>query len=197
VRLAIGALFIRQRLGLTDEETVEQIRENAYMRFFLGFAGYSSKAPFDSSMMVHFRKRFSEEELRWINELIAERGKAMVMEALAVQQDDDGPHHPDAGVGSQLSIDDFVKPVDWPEGKNWGPLSIDASCTPADFTYPTDLKLLNEASESTELIIDDFCEQSSDLRTHVPRYDRGKARANFLRVAKHKKPRRRKIKATI
>jgi hypothetical protein len=32
VRLAFGALFIRQRLGLTDVETVEQIRENAYMR---------------------------------------------------------------------------------------------------------------------------------------------------------------------
>ena len=118
VRLAFGALFIKQRLGLTDEETVEQIRENAYMQFFLGFAGYSSKAPFDPSMMVHFRKRFSEEELSRINELIAERGKAMVMEALAVQQDDDGPHDPDAGVGSQLSIDDFVKPADWPEGKN-------------------------------------------------------------------------------
>jgi IS5 family transposase len=55
VRLAFGALFIMQRLGLTDEETVEQIGENAYMQFFLGFAGFSSKAPFDSSMMVHFR----------------------------------------------------------------------------------------------------------------------------------------------
>jgi hypothetical protein len=31
VRLAFGALFIKQRLGFTDEETVEQIRENAYM----------------------------------------------------------------------------------------------------------------------------------------------------------------------
>ncbi len=34
VRLAFVALFIMQRLGLTDEETVEQIRENAYMPFF-------------------------------------------------------------------------------------------------------------------------------------------------------------------
>ena len=59
VRLAFGALFIKQRLDLSDEETVEQIRENAYMQFFLGFAGYSSKSPFDPSMMVHFRKRFS------------------------------------------------------------------------------------------------------------------------------------------
>ena len=36
VRLAFGALFIKQRLGLTDEQTVEQIRENAYMRVLRG-----------------------------------------------------------------------------------------------------------------------------------------------------------------
>ena len=29
VLLAFGALFIKQQLGLSDEETVEQIRENA------------------------------------------------------------------------------------------------------------------------------------------------------------------------
>ena len=197
VRLAFGALFIKQRLGLTDEETVEQIRENAYMQFFLGFAGYSSKAPFDPSMMVHFRKRFSEEDLKRINELIAERGKAMVIEAVLSLQDDDNSDDPGADAGTQISIDDFVKPADWPEGKNWGTLTIDASCTPADITYPTDLKLLNEARESTERIIDDLCDQYSDLRNHKPRYDRGKARAAFLNVAKQKRPRRRRIKAAI
>jgi allophanate hydrolase subunit 1 len=61
VRLAFGALSIKQRLGLSGEEIVEQIRENAYMQLFLGFAGYSSMAPLDPSMKVHFRKRFSEE----------------------------------------------------------------------------------------------------------------------------------------
>ena len=54
VRLAFGAPFIKQGLGLTDEETGEQIRDNAYMQFSLGFAGYSSKEPFDPSMMVYF-----------------------------------------------------------------------------------------------------------------------------------------------
>ena len=197
VRLAFGALFIRQRLGLTDEETVEQIRENAYMQFFLGFAGYSSKAPFDPSMMVHFRKRFSEKDLNRINELIAERGKALVMEAVASLPDDDDSDDPDAGSFEQILLDDFVKPADWPENKNWGTLTIDASCTPADITYPTDLKLLNEARESTERIIDDLCSQNSKLRKYKPRYDRGRARATFLNVAKQKKPRRRKIKAAI
>ena len=77
VRLAFAALFIKQRLGLTDEETAEQIRESAYMQFFLCFAGHSSKVAFDSSLMVHFRKRFSEEDLIRINELIAERAVSL------------------------------------------------------------------------------------------------------------------------
>lgn len=34
VRIAFGALFIKQRLGLSNEETVEQIRETPYRQFF-------------------------------------------------------------------------------------------------------------------------------------------------------------------
>ncbi|HBH73720.1 MAG TPA: hypothetical protein DDY43_09825 [Synechococcales bacterium UBA10510] len=63
IRLAFGSLYIKQRLGLTDEETVLQIQENHYIQHFLGFAGYSRKSPFDPSMMVHFRKRFSDKDL--------------------------------------------------------------------------------------------------------------------------------------
>lgn len=39
----------------------------------------------------------------------------------------------------------------------------DASCTPADIDSPTDWKLLNEARQSTESIIDDLWLQSQDL----------------------------------
>lgn len=87
--------------------------------------------------------------------------------------------------------------ADWPEGKRWGTLTIDASCTPADITYSTGLKLLNETSESTEQIIDDLREQSANSNKGRPRYDHGKARANFFSIAKQKKPHRRKIKAAI
>jgi IS5 family transposase len=31
VRMAFSAIYIKQELGLTDVETVNQIRENAYM----------------------------------------------------------------------------------------------------------------------------------------------------------------------
>ena len=35
-RVALGSLMIKERLKATDEETVEQIRENPYLQFFLG-----------------------------------------------------------------------------------------------------------------------------------------------------------------
>ncbi len=60
-----------------------------------------------------------------------------MIEAVSTLSDEDDsgdPGDPGADAGNQLSIDDLVKPVDWPEGKNWGTLSIDASCTPADIT---------------------------------------------------------------
>jgi hypothetical protein len=111
----------------------------------------------------------------------------MLLEAVASQQDDyDGSGGDDSGSSDQLTLDSLIKPVDWPEDKNWGTLSIDASCTPADITYPTDLKLLNEARQSTERMVDDLCKQSSAFAMHRPRYYRQKAQAYFLSVAKLK-----------
>jgi hypothetical protein len=40
-------LIIKARLGLTDEELVEQIKENPYLQFFIGLEGHqgTSKNP--------------------------------------------------------------------------------------------------------------------------------------------------------
>jgi len=35
-RMALGALIIKTRMGLTDVELVEQIKENPYLQFFIG-----------------------------------------------------------------------------------------------------------------------------------------------------------------
>jgi hypothetical protein len=172
-RVAFGALYIKQKLGLTDEETVHQIRENAYIQYFLGFSGRSSKAPFDPSMMVHFRKRFSDHDLRRINELVVQHGKEQLLDVLAqtvVEKADDdeselGDSNPAVGV-DQLELDQLIKPIDWPEGQNWGTLTIDASCTPVDIAYPRDLALLNEARVTTEAILDHLSNQSQGFRQH-------------------------------
>jgi hypothetical protein len=63
----------------------------------------------------------------------------MLIEAVMNAADGDDSDDQGPNAADQLSLDDLVKPADWPEGKNWGTLSIDASCTPADITYPTDL----------------------------------------------------------
>ena len=76
VRVALGALIIKEKSKLPDEELVEYIRESPYLQYFLGYEGYKDELPFDPSMMVHFRKRLSGNILKEINALILEKGKA-------------------------------------------------------------------------------------------------------------------------
>ena len=54
-RMALGALSIKGRLGMTDSETVQQITENPFMHYFVGLEGYClTAAPFDPSILLYF-----------------------------------------------------------------------------------------------------------------------------------------------
>lgn len=46
-RMALGALIIQEKLGISDRETVEQIKENPYLQYFIGEKRYTNEAPFD------------------------------------------------------------------------------------------------------------------------------------------------------
>lgn len=87
VRMALGALLIKQTLGLTDEETVAQIQENPYLQYFIGFESFQVKAPFDASLMTHFRKRFTSLDLADVQEHLRQQYR----ERLEKQQQQD--HH--------------------------------------------------------------------------------------------------------
>ena len=50
-RMAYGALVIKERLGITDEETAEQVGENPYLQYFLGLEEYRNGDVFDPSML--------------------------------------------------------------------------------------------------------------------------------------------------
>jgi IS5 family transposase len=68
LRMALGALIIKEKCGFSDRETVEQIMENPYFQFFIGLERYQDdKPPFDPSLMVHFRKRLDKETMMAIN----------------------------------------------------------------------------------------------------------------------------------
>lgn len=178
-RIALGALIIKERGGWTDRETVEQIRENPYLQYFLGFREYVQQIPFDASMLVHFRSRFGLEVLQKVNDALI----ASQLESTPQQKDnqkvgasDDDNNHGGSGSGASIA------PVSGPQGT----LIIDATCAPADITYPTDLKLVNHAREITEKVIDVLHEP---LRGQVPkpRTYRRKARRRFLAAAKSRR----------
>ena len=67
-RMALGALIIKEKLGISDRETVEQIKENPYLQYFIGMSNYSNKAPFEASMMVYFRERIKMNFVKKINQ---------------------------------------------------------------------------------------------------------------------------------
>lgn len=129
-RIALGALIIKERLGTSDSETVEQIRENPYLQYFIGMTTYSDASPFDSSMFVHFRQRIGVNLINKINEKMVKEQTELPGEEVEKKS-------------SEIS-----------EPKNQGKLILDATCAPADIKYPTDLGLLNQGREYTEKIID-------------------------------------------
>jgi transposase, IS5 family len=70
LRMALGALIIKEKLQISDREVVEQIRENHYLQYFLGLQRYKDEAPFDPSLMVHFRKRLNGELIQKANDIL-------------------------------------------------------------------------------------------------------------------------------
>ena len=83
------------------------------------------------------------------------------------------------------------------ESPNRGKLIIDATCAPADITYPTDLGLLNKARVHTEKIIDILYKQIKYQTSKKPTTYRNLARKDYLAVAKQRQPTRNKRKQAL
>ena len=120
-------------------------------------------------MFVHFRKRIGKKTLAKINEVIAKKALAEAMKG----SEEKPPNDKSEGPRSSVS-------------KNKGKLLVDATCTPADITFPTDLKILNTAREKSEEVID-ILHRPLRGKQKKPRTYRKKARKEFLSVAKSKK----------
>lgn len=185
VRLALGSLIIKERMGFSDRETVLQIQENPYLQYFIGLPAYEEKQPFHPSLMTHFRKRLGPDIINKVNEWI-------VLEEQAQNPNDDDDTPPPPSGGKEEGNESI--PTD--EGQNKGKLLLDATCAPADISYPTDLGLLNEAREKLEHIIDVLHEpQKCDKQK--PRTYREKARKEYLSVAKQRKAGAKKIRKAV
>lgn len=173
-RMAIGSIVIKKRYGFSDEDITEEIRENPYLQYFLGFEEYSSAPPFDPSMMTWFRERVTLEILAEVNDYIIGRKKK-----------DEKEDPPSAG-GT----------TDNGEKQHDGTLILDATCCPQNIRFPTDVSLLNEGREQLEGMIDS-AHQAGATEGNKPRTYRNLARRDWLRFARDRKPTRKKIRKAI
>lgn len=197
VRMALGSLIIQARCGYTDRELLEQLVENPYLQYFIGLREFQLTRPFTPVALVKFRKRFNQKRLTRINEIVlgaeAADHQAQQKEAASKSNDDDQ----DPGEKPVGPIES--KPTDMTavkEKPNQGTLILDATCTPADVHYPTDLGLLNEAREKLDEMID-VLHAASDTQTKRPRTYREKARWDYLLVSKQRNPRKEQIRRAI
>ena len=162
LQLALGACLIQREYGYSDEEIVLQIQENPYLQYFCGYPGYDdSKPPFDSSSMVHFRKRLTPEILAEINEMV-------ISEAEKKDEKDD---HNDNNNNSG-------------NGGNSGTMIVDATCAPSNIRYPQDVYLLNEARENAEKLLDVLHSPTDGKK---PRTYRKCARKEYLKYVRSRK----------
>jgi transposase, IS5 family len=136
-RMALGALIIKEKLGTSDKETVEQIKDNPYLQYFVGMSDYSNEAPFEASMLVHFRERIDKNLINKINSYMVKNLREKEEKKKEKEE---------------------VKSI-----KNQGKLILDATCAPADISYPNDLGILNKARRQTEKIIDSLYIRISGL----------------------------------
>ena len=188
-RIAFGAVSLRQSEQLSDEDTVRYIQENPYVQYYLGLHEFHMEPLFDSSMMVHFRKRFPIEFVAKVNEYIC-TGK-WPEEMRNVDRNDDDPGSGSGGSGSART-----NPTETASSSNSGTLIMDATVADADIKYPTDIDLLNQCREHLETAIDILWPYVSHEQHKYP-YNRKKARQSFLNISKSKKWTRKKLRTAI
>jgi len=202
-RTALGTLIIKEKLKLTDEETVLQIQENPYLQYFLGFEYFEKKKIMDSSSLVHFRKRISLEMVRNIIDKILDVPKKPKSKKNKSNDNDNDANHNDENnssscndnsSGDKLENKESVEKEEKVENK--GKLIIDATCVPEDIKYPTDLNLLNECREKTEKFLDILQSTGENGGKRVRTYKRN-ARKDYLIVAKNKRPSKKLIRKAI
>ena len=135
LRMALGSLLIQKKYGYSDEELVEQLRENPYYQYFIGMPGYEDKYPFVPSLLVEFRKRLSEDVLNEVNEIIItseiSNEKKSDGDNSSNHNNNDNSKGGSLGGGKTENTDTIEKEA---EVENRGTLIIDATCAPQIFS---------------------------------------------------------------
>lgn len=182
-RLVIGAMIIKHKLRLSDEETVEQIQENPYLQYFVGFPAFTTKMPFTPSLFVDIRKRMDHTIFTGFEQAIIDVVDDKKATARRAQSDEEPP----SSTPDQQSLEEKVEIPERTSAEHQGKLILDATVAPQQIRFPTDISLLNEAREISEHIIDTLYAHSKFNKK--PRTYRQRARKDFLALVKQRRPR--------
>lgn len=159
-RMALGALVIQKKTGLSDRELVKEVGRNPYLQYFIGLRSYQTECPFRHGVLPALRKRFGKDVLAELNEVVLRTTPPTREHA------DETPEEPA------------------PEG-NLGTMILDATCSPSNIRFPQDFSLLNEAREKLDAMIDRLHALVDEPRR--PRTYRKVLRKRYLAMAKAKK----------
>lgn len=187
-RVAIGALIIKYLCNLDDRETVEQISENLYMQYFLGYPSFTTCRPFDASLFVDLRKRLGLETINRINARIVEL-KTHLSSPVQEPDDDKGSE------GGTSSSSESSQASSCDSNPNRGRILFDASACPQDIAFPTDLTLLSDCRKKSEELIDYL--YKAELHTRKPRTYRQVARKVYLKTAQKKNKTKREVRKAV
>jgi len=198
-RRIIGAMLIKHKLTLSDEETVFQIQENPYLQFFLGYQQYEPEFVFTPSLFVTIRKRLGEEEFNKMSDALIESAfpsKPAQRQVKRKNEDgsqDDNQEKPENKEKTNSS--DISEKIEPPPKTNKGKIIIDATVADQAIKYPTDLDLLNNSRKISEELIDKLYKKG--LVKTKPRTYRRKAKKEFLTLAKKKNKTRSELRKAI
>lgn len=219
-RMIIGAMIIKHYMGYTDRETIDMIKENVYMQYFVGLSSFTHDRIFDASLFVTIRKRLEQKAANEINEIVVkywnEQKEEIAQEENQNQKETQGKESKTIKdqEGQSGEMQD-KNPEDKAQEKRGekieeeqeeephleGTLIIDATACPQGITYPTDIKLLNECREHLESMIDSFHEyfvkRQTEEKVIKPRTYREEARKEYLKIAQNKNPGYKKIKKGV
>jgi hypothetical protein len=187
-RIVIGSLIIKHICNIDDRETVEQISENMYMQYFLGYSSFDTAIPFDASLFVEFRKRLGFETLNALNEKIISLKTNMA-------EPEDKMTKPEGKIESEVNEGNDDPKIEEGSTNNKGRVIFDATACPQDISFPTDLTLLSDARKKSEELIDKLYDSS--LHDVKPRTYREVARKEFLRTAQKKVKQKKVLRSAI
>ncbi len=192
-RIVIGSLIIKHLEKKDDRGTIEVIRENPYMQYFLGLDHFTDKPLFDPSLFVTIRKRLG-------NDMFDEMNRVIISGALGVEDQSidnkaiNNPEDSNVQGGSTTGKDTGLPGGPSPNIPNKGKLQLDATVCDAYIKYPTDLNLLNEGREKAEELLDRLV-KALDIKPY--RTYKRVARKEYLNVAKKKNKSKQAIRKAI